>query len=429
MATLGQGDSFGRMLQRAGVGAGVGVGAGDDGCALDRAGGAGEAGCGRRLWCAAHVGDRCELTLVDARDAAWAVGHDRIGTARAVHALAVPRDAPLLTVLRNDLGLNAAKYGCGAAQCGACTVLVDGRPVRSCVTPASAVAGHAVAIGAGHDHATQLHECMTTNIDGTAFTFRDFNADRSAMMRGEKTVLVLTDLTITPSDGSQHDMTIRYVFHMDGRGAEADTDTDADSDDSVTGTVVNMPEAAPVEADRADDEREPDRIHRDQSGRGVADGGKEIRRAEEQQDIGAGDDRRDRPSQPVADDRRAAGLRQPAAEAGEAADTDFVDIAVIQYNKVNGGLCFYQGKIDDPSMAQPLYIAAFPREDGTMAVAWQRPRRRSSQLGSAEYGESDMFGADDVSGAADVQARPHAAVAGGRVAPGPKCGWPAPLPA
>jgi nicotinate dehydrogenase subunit A len=38
-------------------------------------------------------------------------------------------------VLRNDLGLNGAKFGCGLAQCGACTVLVDGKPVRSCVTP------------------------------------------------------------------------------------------------------------------------------------------------------------------------------------------------------------------------------------------------------------------------------------------------------
>ena len=59
------------------------------------------------------------------------------------------------------------------------------------------------------------------------------------------------------------------------------------------------------------------------------------------------------------------------------------------------GEIFYQGKIDDPSMTQPLYIAVFPREDGTMAVAWQRPRRRNSQLGTAEYGEGDMFAADD----------------------------------
>jgi len=43
-------------------------------------------------------------------------------------------DAPLLYVLRNDLGLNGAKFGCGLAQCGACTVLLDGKAVRSCVT-------------------------------------------------------------------------------------------------------------------------------------------------------------------------------------------------------------------------------------------------------------------------------------------------------
>jgi nicotinate dehydrogenase subunit A len=53
----------------------------------------------------------------------------------AMHSVPAEPDTPLLYVLRNDLGLNAAKYGCGLAQCGACTVLVDGKPVRSCVTP------------------------------------------------------------------------------------------------------------------------------------------------------------------------------------------------------------------------------------------------------------------------------------------------------
>jgi cytochrome c-type biogenesis protein CcmF len=68
----------------------------------------------------------------------------------------------------------------------------------------------------------RLLKGTTTEIDGTGYTFRDFNADRSAMMRGEKTVLVLTDLTITPPDGSKHDLTVRYVFHMDGRESEAE---------------------------------------------------------------------------------------------------------------------------------------------------------------------------------------------------------------
>jgi nicotinate dehydrogenase subunit A len=51
-----------------------------------------------------------------------------------MHSVPAAPDTPLLYVLRNDLGLNGAKFGCGLAQCGACTVLVDGKPVRSCVT-------------------------------------------------------------------------------------------------------------------------------------------------------------------------------------------------------------------------------------------------------------------------------------------------------
>jgi isoquinoline 1-oxidoreductase subunit alpha len=62
----------------------------------------------------------------------------------AEHEVSVPEDMPLLWVLRDVLGLTGTKYGCGMAQCGACTVLVDGRPVRSCVRPVAAAAGHSV---------------------------------------------------------------------------------------------------------------------------------------------------------------------------------------------------------------------------------------------------------------------------------------------
>jgi len=60
------------------------------------------------------------------------------------HSGGAATDTPLLYVLRNDLELNGAKYGCGFAQCGACTVVIEGKPVRSCVTPVSAVAGKAI---------------------------------------------------------------------------------------------------------------------------------------------------------------------------------------------------------------------------------------------------------------------------------------------
>ena len=53
-------------------------------------------------------------------------------------------EKPLLYAIRNDLGLKGAKYGCGLGQCGACTVLVDGEPVRSCVTPTASVAGRKI---------------------------------------------------------------------------------------------------------------------------------------------------------------------------------------------------------------------------------------------------------------------------------------------
>lgn len=57
---------------------------------------------------------------------------------KAVATEAAP-DMPLLWVLRDELGLTGSKYGCGIGQCGACTVLADGQPIRSCATPVSAL--------------------------------------------------------------------------------------------------------------------------------------------------------------------------------------------------------------------------------------------------------------------------------------------------
>lgn len=60
------------------------------------------------------------------------------------HEVGAAGDTPLLYVLRNDLGLNGAKFGCGLGQCGACTVIVDGRAVFSCLVPLAALEGREV---------------------------------------------------------------------------------------------------------------------------------------------------------------------------------------------------------------------------------------------------------------------------------------------
>ena len=60
------------------------------------------------------------------------------------HELDVEADTPLLWVLRDNLNLTGTKFGCGIAQCGACTVHLDGSPLRSCVTPVAAVEGRSI---------------------------------------------------------------------------------------------------------------------------------------------------------------------------------------------------------------------------------------------------------------------------------------------
>ena len=66
-------------------------------------------------------------------------------------------DRPLLDVLREDLGLTGTKYGCGEGLCGACTVLIDGEPARSCITPAKKVEGKAVTTIEGLGEGDRLH--------------------------------------------------------------------------------------------------------------------------------------------------------------------------------------------------------------------------------------------------------------------------------
>jgi nicotinate dehydrogenase subunit A len=77
-----------------------------------------------------------------------------------------PPETPLLYVLRETFNLNGAKFGCGLAQCGACTVLMNGKPIRSCVTPLNAIQNTVITTLEGlgtpeHPHALQaafIHE-------------------------------------------------------------------------------------------------------------------------------------------------------------------------------------------------------------------------------------------------------------------------------
>ncbi len=66
-------------------------------------------------------------------------------------------ERPLLSVLRDDLDLTGTKYGCGEGRCGACTVLLDGRPTRACVTPLRAAAGRQVRTIEGVASGDRLH--------------------------------------------------------------------------------------------------------------------------------------------------------------------------------------------------------------------------------------------------------------------------------
>jgi len=87
------------------------------------------------------------------------------GASRSVKA---EPDTPLLYVLRNDFELNGAKFGCGLSQCGACTVLVNGKAVRSCVTPISQVGDGEVTTIEGLGTLDKLHPLQKAFIEEQA---------------------------------------------------------------------------------------------------------------------------------------------------------------------------------------------------------------------------------------------------------------------
>jgi len=84
------------------------------------------------------------------------------------HNVSVEPDTPLLYILRNDLELNGPRFGCGLSQCGACTVLVDGRPTRSCVTAVSSLGAKSVTTLEGLGTKDKLHPLQKAFIEEQA---------------------------------------------------------------------------------------------------------------------------------------------------------------------------------------------------------------------------------------------------------------------
>ena len=87
------------------------------------------------------------------------------GAARQAH---VEPDTPLLYILRNDFELSGPRFGCGLSQCGACTILVDGKPMRSCVAPVVAIAGKEITTLEGLGSKDKLHPLQKAFIEEQA---------------------------------------------------------------------------------------------------------------------------------------------------------------------------------------------------------------------------------------------------------------------
>lgn len=93
------------------------------------------------------------------------IGFDVNGTAERFD---LPPNTPLLSVLRNDLALNGPKYGCGLGECGACTVIMDGRPARACIIPLGVAAGRSVLTLEGLGTVERMHPVQQAFVDEQA---------------------------------------------------------------------------------------------------------------------------------------------------------------------------------------------------------------------------------------------------------------------
>jgi nicotinate dehydrogenase subunit A len=103
-------------------------------------------------------------------------------------------DIPLLYVLRGELQLNGPRFGCGLAQCGVCTVHLDGKPIRSCVTPVGAVAGHKI-----------------TTLEGLAATYSGTHVNASSKLHPVQQAWIDEQ---APQCGSCQNGWIMYTAHL-----------------------------------------------------------------------------------------------------------------------------------------------------------------------------------------------------------------------
>ena len=134
------------------------------------------------------------------------------------HTVDVEPDMPLLYALRNDLQLNGPKFGCGLAQCGACTVLMDGNAIRSCVTPVSGAQNKQVTTLEGLGTTKKLHRIQQAFVDEQA---AQCGYCINGMIMTSKALLDKNPKpTDTPDQGSasRQSLPLRHAYENPARG-------------------------------------------------------------------------------------------------------------------------------------------------------------------------------------------------------------------